>query len=180
MKHIRHYTSFACISVLILLLICFLHPTLSAVLFPWKRQILLQSFNQQVNTEKKIDPRQFWKLREFYYPGSLTVAKTGLKSKPLRELSTQVDPLLFTQFRSSFVQSDEFLVRSNSLNLILGTSQYAKDASYILNEDTHSVHLMFVLPISAMITTNGFYDSKDKDKKLLEGKYWFVNTVIEK
>ena len=40
--------------------------------------------------------------------------------------------------------------------------------------------IYFIKPISEMAQANGFFDYKDKDKKFLTGKYWYVYTIISK
>jgi hypothetical protein len=126
-----------------------------------------------------VDTQAFWQMIEFYYPGSLTVAKRGIPTKPRFSPPKEWYPLYFTSFRSKYITSDEFLVNTSSLSALLD-EDIPPSVSYQVIENKNEVILVFIKPIREMITANGFLDYKDKDKKLLQGKYWFVYTIINK
>lgn len=157
MKHTNNYTSFIAISAVILLTILLLHPTLSAILFPWKRAKSLNTFIDKVQKTHNLDPQEFWKWRESYYPGSITFTKVASANTP------------HTVYRSKYITSYEYVVDTNTM----GDKIYIKR-----NKDTADI--VFIKPISEMKRANGFFDYNDKDKKLLEGKYWLVVTIINK
>ncbi len=124
-----------------------------------------------------VDAQEFWQFREFYYPGALMVNKEGLSTQPLNIISLPKDSLYFTSFRSRYIQSDEFLVSADTLGTILN-KKYNK--SFLLTQEKNRVILVFIKPVKEMVRANGFYDYKDKDKKLLEGKSWLVVITINK
>lgn len=116
---------------------------------------MLNSLLNKVEKTNKIDAQEFWKMREFYYPGSITFAKVASENKP------------HTIFRSSYITSYEYLVPSNTFKEGISVKRNGK-----------VTEIIFIKPISEMKKANGFFDYNDKDKKLLEGKYWFVYTTI--
>lgn len=169
--------------VALLMLVLWLHPTTSVVVFPFKRTKMLNSFLTKIDTTKRIDAREFWQFREFYYPGSLTVDKKGIKDPASPTIPLAYESYLFTVFRSSKITSYEYLVTKNTLDLIVPNSDEWKkfpNSSLVYKSADDSISLVFIMPISEMVKANGFLDYKDKDKKLLEGKYWMVITNISK
>lgn len=183
MKHIRNYTSFIAFSLVTLILVLLLHPTISSILFPMKRQAMLDTFIHTIQNKKDIDPQEFWKFREFYYPGSLVVNKKGISMKTPYTFNSSLHPLLFTVFKSNYIESYEYLISSNDLNDVIPFNEdftIFLDSSVAYRDRGKYVEVVFIKPVSEMIKANGFLDHKDKDKKLLEGKYWFVYTIINK
>ncbi len=144
---------------------------------------MLNSFLTKIDVNKRIDARDFWQFREFYYPGALTVQKSGILDASSPTLPLALEPYLFTVFRSSKITSYEYLVTKNTLDLVVPKNSewkmYTKGSVAYRNSE-YSVDLVFIKPISEMVQANGFLDYKDKDKKLLEGKYWMVVTNIKK
>jgi len=144
---------------------------------------MLNSFLANIDATKSIDAQEFWQFREFYYPGSLTVDKKGIKDPASPTIPLVFNPYLFTVFRSSKITSYEYLVTSNSLELLVPKDNAWKifsNNSFAYKNVGDSVSLVFIKPISEMVKANGFLDYKDKDKKLLEGKYWMAITNISK
>lgn len=144
---------------------------------------MLNSFLTNIDVNKRIDAQEFWRFREFYYPGSLIVDKKGIKDPASPTIPLAFNPYLFTLFHSSKIASYEYLVTKNTLDLIVPKSDEWKifpNSSLAYKNLDDSVSLVFIKPISEMVKANGFLDYKDKDKKLLEGKYWMVITNISK
>lgn len=144
---------------------------------------MLSHFIAKIDKTEYLNAREFWQFREFYYPGALTVQKSGIQDASSPTLPLALEPYLFTVFRSSKISSYEYLVTKNALNLVVPNNTEWKtftkgSVAYRNSED--SVDLVFIKPISEMVQANGFLDYKDKDKKLLEGKYWMVVTNIKK
>lgn len=50
----------------------------------------------------------------------------------------------------------------------------------LIATNAKEVVIYFIKPISEMKRANGFFDYKNKDKKLLSNKNWFVTTIITK
>lgn len=135
----------------------YLHPTLSAAFFPFKRDLSLSAYISKIQKEKKIDPQEFWRWRESYYPGSITFTKVVSAHTP------------HTVFRSKYITSYEYLVDTNTMG----------DKIYI-KKNTNTTDIVFIKPISEMRKANGFFDYQDKDKKLVTGKFWLVVTIVNK
>lgn len=157
MKHTHNYTAFISFSAIILLLVLLFHPTLSSVLFPWKRQLSLNSYINKIQKTQTLDGQEFWKWRESYYPGSITFQKIASANTP------------HTVFTSKYISSYEYLVDSNTMGNKIS-----------INKNKNNTDIVFIKPLSEMKRANGFFDYKDKDKKLLEGKFWLVVTSIDK
>ena len=133
------------------------------MLFPYKRTSMLNAFLTTIQKTHSVDAQSFWELREFYYPGSLTVTHGALYPHP------------FTTFQSKYITSNEYLVTQADLSTLHITNH-----SVHIDEGKDTVKLTFVKPIAEMVKANGFLDYKDKDKKLLEGKFWLVITHIQR
>ncbi len=156
MRHIRHYTAFAIVSVIILIGIALLHPTLNSLFFPFIRTYKRERYIAHILSTQKIDPQEFWQFREFYYPGSITFTKVKGVTTP------------HTVFISKYLKSEEFLIDAKP-----------QQNSIQINQTTGGVEILFTKPVSEMIRANGFFDSKDKDKQFLNGTMWFVRTFIK-
>jgi len=104
-------------------------------------------------------------MREFYSPGVIQFKRPNLT------------------FTSSKISSRETLVDKNTtLQSLLPNSIdekiIYKNENELITTKGNKTHIYFVKPISEMATANGFFDCKDKDKKLLEDKNWYVSTTI--
>lgn len=157
--------------ILILFIYLIINPRLSPVLLSYKRSKMIKSFIESTKKQNKINPKEFWALREFYYPGTLKVNK-------------YLYPQPFLVFNSNKITSTEALVdTTNSKPLVFPNIQGKKLIhkslfELIFYDNPSKLRIIFYKPISEMITANAVYDYKDKDKKLLENKLWYVNTLI--
>lgn len=132
---------------------------------------MVSSFIASTKKQGEINPREFWALREFYAPGIITVNKTATATP-------------FLVFRSGKITSYESLVPAAAAQAkvalaIPGNEVYFRSNTEAIYRENGAVHIIFLKPINEMVTANSVYDYKDKDKKFLEGKMWFVNTVID-
>lgn len=152
------------------------------MLFPFKRNAMLNKFISTVKQTKKIDAQAFWQFREFYYPGSLVVDKKGIKPPPFISPPLWTSPLYITAFRSKLVTSDEFLVGYATASAYLEPNKRYTiiGSDFAISESQKSMQIIFIKPIAEMTRANGFFDVKDKDAKLLKGKSWLVITEISK
>jgi hypothetical protein len=170
-------------AVIALFIIVWLHPTLSAIAFPFKRQIMLNTMLTKIDKDKKIDAQEFWQFREFYYPGAISFNRTGLAEQSPYTFDPLLKPFLFTSFHSKYISSYEYLVTMNDLNYVVPFNEDWKlylESSVAVRKRNNTVDIVFIKPVSEMVKANGFLDYKDKDKKLLEAKFWLVFSQIKK
>jgi len=106
-------------------------------------------------------------LREFYSPGVIQFNKPNLTFTSDRVVSheTLIDKNLLLE--SLLPQSYNWHIVYKKTNELIATS----------GEDSL---IYFIKPISEMVQANGLFDYKDKDKRLLENKSWYVITKIHK
>lgn len=179
-----------------IIIVCFLLfvPKVASTLFPFKRQMILHDFMSTVKQQKTIEPQKFWEFREFYSPGYYTVSKTGLSQSQIQSVENKVGVTLantpgtdiFLIFTSPHLSSLEALVTTNSLSdaVTVGNTQKTKILLSTSNEtvftDTQgNTYIIFLKPVSAMQTANGFFDYNDADKALVQGKYWLDITKLD-
>jgi len=136
-------------------------------MIPFIREYRLSSFVRNTIEHNAISAQEFWQLREFYSPGVIQFDKRNIV------------------FTSDKITSHEFLVdKKTTLQSLLPNEKnwhisYKNTNELIATSGTDTL-VYFIKPISEMAQANGFFDYKDKDKKLLEGKNWYVVTVIKK
>ncbi|PIY68532.1 hypothetical protein COY90_05385 [Candidatus Roizmanbacteria bacterium CG_4_10_14_0_8_um_filter_39_9] len=164
--------AFSFISLLILIFIS-VSPRYSSVFFPSQRAERLQGFITNTQSHGLINAQDFWKLREMYYPGILTFNKNAY-------------PNPFVTFKSDKITSYESLIPLPDLNRkwppvnITGKKILFENKNELIYfEEKNVVRIVFIKPISEMITANAFYDYKDKDKKLLQDKAWYVTASVK-
>lgn len=163
-------------------------PKISSDLFPFKRQLLWNTFLTQTKKEQQLDARHFWELREFYSSGYFTRHLTAspqeiaTASKPFGNIQT-TNLTTLIQFTSAQITSIDSLTTASQLSQILVPFPkehivYQDKNAVIYEQDSKHVIISFVRSNEEMRKTNGFYDYADKDKKLVENKYWFNITRI--
>lgn len=136
-------------------------------MFPFIQKYRLSSFIKNTVKNKTISAQEFWQLREFYSPGVIQFNKRNL---------------IFT---SNKITSHESLIDKK---ITLDSLISPKKSWHILYKNTNELIatsgtdtlIYFIKPVSEMAQANGFFDYKDKDKKLLENKNWYVETKIIK
>ena len=150
----------------VVLLYFFLQPRISNNI-PFIRNERLNTFINNSIKNNHISPEEFWQLREFYSPGYVTIARPHLT------------------FSADKISSQETIIDSKiPLKSLLPTKQnwhilYENTNEMIASKD-NKIYIYFIKPISEMSKANGFFDYKDKDKKLLENKNWYGETMIQK
>jgi len=182
------------IAIIIVLFFVLLQPKLSVVLFPQKREMILNTFIEDIKSQNKVNSRTFWKFREFYYPGYFKLEKTGFnKSQYLPithkfniRLENKVNPSVFLIYKSEKINSIEALVDKSKLNEVL-VNLDNNNSQIILEDETNyvsisgtKIHVFFIKPMSEMILTNGYFDYKNpRDRALIDGKYWLSVSEIK-
>ena len=166
----------------LIILYCLLQPRISGI-FPFMRQFKLHSFLESVKNKNTIPTKEFWQFREFYYPGSVEIDRTGSKFTDTYSINPKLNPLLFFQFKSRFITSNEYLIASNSINLVIPSNQtyiINEPQSFAYREDSKKLEIIFIKPIHELTEANGFIYEKDQDEKLVANRYWLVVTTILK
>lgn len=176
-----------------ILLFLFLTPKVSARLFPFVSGNKLNTFIQETESSKTIDPRNYWEFREFYSPGSFHFSKTGLPKQSISPVLNKADlsqlinsnHMPFLLFTSPKLESVDFLTDSTTLESILPTLKQINtgvvlktNTELIYRKDSSTLVMVFLKNHEEMKSANGFFDYRIADKKLTEGKYWFNVTVI--
>src|SRR3989338_7266587 len=178
----------------IILLFFILQPKLSVVIFPQKRQAILNNFVKNTQSNNKIDARTFWQFREFYYPGYFTFERLGLSKQKVSvaevklnvELLPEASASAFLIYKSDKVNSLEALVNTDDLSATISDKDFTNEnvllqnTSNLIYLSSKKARISFIKPIDEMVTANGYYDYKNpQDKALIDGKYWLSVTEVE-
>lgn len=132
----------------------------------FKNKKLLDTFIQKTINSKKIDVQEFWKLREFYCPGSFIFDKNK---------ST------FLTYSCNILKSSDSF--ASAPTLVIPKEIKQKDIIFynkniLIAKDKQNILISFITDIKTMEKANGFFDYKEKDKELVKGKYWLNQTLI--
>lgn len=185
--HWRHI--FFCASILFLFTL--LAPKISSSLYPFVRFQLLNRFLTNTVKNKTINAKEFWQFRDFYYPGSIRFNKMGLTDFDYTSFTRDI-PIILTKkiapvlyFHSNLIESYETLgtVNGPSVFSMRPNDEWRiifQGKNEMIGESDKAILITFIKPIAEMEKANGYFDYKDKDKKLLENKNWVVITKINK
>ncbi len=196
-KTVKEKQNIAYFFLLLLVIIVpfiFLQPKLSAVVNRSKRIYLWQQFEKKITASKFIDGREFWQLREFYYPGYFIVNKEGLNDEQVFSFLKQTELSIkggvffypFLQYKSGKFNSLEALVTKSTISLLFKNLSLS-NKKIILNtgdqlvffKNTKQVVLVFIKPMSEMKATNGFFDYEDREKEFTKYKLWLSISIID-
>lgn len=181
--------------ILIGLLLLFLltAPKVSVKLFGFKRQFVLNNFLKTTVNNQNLDAGEFWKFREFYYPGYITVNKLGYSSDEVAPYVTRIDIPLnpkvklypFLIFHSDKFVSVEYLVQTDRLNNLIAKVAINpqdviwQDATSLIYRKGGNIKIVFLKTDQQMVVANGFLSPLDKnDRPLYQGKHWFVISSV--
>jgi hypothetical protein len=168
-------------------------PKTAADLYSQKRQILWNDFYANLKTKDSIDPRNFWRFREFYSPGSFIFDRKGISDTNLSVDTAKIGinksyfgkDLVFLRYDSKRMSSIDSLTDRSSIDLISNSfaikneNIILKKSDYLLIKKNEKNYLLiFILPESEMERANGYFDYLEKDKALVKGKYWLDMTLI--
>ncbi len=124
-----------------------------------RKTSLLDSFVQKTAQEKRIDVQKFWKMREFYCPGSSVFDKAK-------------NPFLV--YQCPWMKSEDYLISQDKKTLL-----FPKEQVRILN-DEKTIRISFSVSAEEMKKAVGYFDYNEKDKNLVKGKYWMNITAISR
>ena len=195
LKFIKSIPGFSIILfVLIIILLVVFSPKVSSLLFPFKRQAILNEFINKTKTEGTINPQEYWQFREFYSPGYFTFSREGIaKSLSLnaaKEISVKYNEkeinLTYSFFSSQRLNSLDMLTKQLNLNKLIDQKQFRKEKiifmgknSLIYKEDASTMEIVFLLSNADMQKANGFFNYQDKDRKITTGENWFNVTSLK-
>jgi hypothetical protein len=179
--------------VFILALFVILSPKVSSLLFPLKRQTVLNEFISKTKAEGLINSQEYWQFREFYSPGYFTFSRTGI-AESLAEKATigigvkynqkEVD-LIDLYFSSQKLSSLDMLTKQSNLNSIVDQKQFQNEKLIFMNNNSaiyqdgsKNIKIIFLLTNAEMQKANGFFDYTDKDKQITEGENWLNITSL--
>lgn len=165
-------------------------PKLSSKLFPIKRIYMWKVFINKVNSDKKIDPQEYWKFREFYSPGYFLFKREGLNKQLVTDnirliysnLNTTYIYRPFLKYNSPLLSSLDMLVNSNKITDFINFHKIP--GRKILYKDGHSIiyalgdsniKIIFLLPLAQMQKVVGLFDYRDQDKELVKKNYSWLN-----
>ena len=168
-----------------------LSPKISSILFPLKRQAILNDFINKTKTAGVINPRDYWEFREFYSPGYFTYSKAGL-AKSLaknaqKEIGINYDEKTinstFLFFSSRWLNSLDMLTQKTDLNKIVDSGKipkkdiiFAGKNCLIYKVDANTIKMAYLLSTNQMQEVSGISDYEDS--KSIGGKNWFNVTSL--
>lgn len=173
---------------LIIISLCFVFftPKVTSSLFPFRRDMVFNSFLQNTRKTNVIDPQKYWEFREFYSPGYFDVSTKGIDlqkiNTTLRELNASPTNIsvYFSKFNSRHLVSLEGLTKNSFLSEVFNKNKtdikkvlFENSTSIIYKNNQNQTYVIFILPISEMEKANGFFDYNSKDKDLLKDMNWF-------
>jgi hypothetical protein len=169
-----------------------LSPKISSLLFPFKRQAVLNDFINKTKIAGAINPRDYWKFREFYSPGYFTFSKNGiaksLSKNAKKEIGINYDektvnlPFLF--FSSRWLNSLDMLTQQADLNKIVNLVKIPKNDiiftgknCFIYKINAKTIEMIFLLSNNDMQKVSGISDYQDS--KSIGRKNWFNVTSLK-
>jgi hypothetical protein len=179
--------------VFIVTLFFILSPKVSSLLFPIKRQTVLNEFISKTKATGVINPQDYWQFREFYSPGYFTFSRTGIPESLVVTASTKIEvtynqkaiDLTDLYFSSQKLNSLDMLTKQSSLSNIVDQKQFQNDKLIFMNsnsaiyqEGSKTIKIVFLLTNADMQKANGFFDYTDKDKQITEGENWLNITSL--
>jgi hypothetical protein len=186
---------FIILSLIVLVVFALLQPKLSSWLFPQKRAMILKEFLQDTQRKNTIDARKFWEFREFYYPGYFVFERDGLPTDRVNKRKAELDITIHPQsvlhpfllYTSGKLNSLDFLVSANSIDMVIDTTKIKKDSivhrtpsEIIYYDDPETLKIVFIKSDEEMVKANGYLNYRNAaDVKVYEGKYWLSISSVQ-
>lgn len=181
-KKLKEHISPFTLLLIITLTFALFQPRISSVI-PQKRDHALKQFINSSLQSGQINSEEYWKFREFYYPGTFTFNENGIKES---NLDTDLKKLLpqgnsnyiFLKYQSKYLKSIDVLTDTKNLrNLFKNHTILANKNNLIFNRGDSTV-IVLLRNNEEMQKVNGFLKYKDRDKNLIKGKQWLSITII--
>jgi hypothetical protein len=169
-----------------------LSPKVSSILFPFKRQIILNDFINKTKIAGVINAQDYWKFREFYSPGFFTFSKNGiakaLSKNAEKEIGINYDEKAvnsaFLFFSSRWFNSLDMLTKQTDLNKIVDMQKIPKDNvifigknCLIYKSDINTIKITFLLSGNDMQKVSGISDYQNNES--IKGENWFNVTSLK-
>lgn len=163
-----------------------LQPSISARIFPQKRELVLKNFLQQVQQKQELSPQDFWQFREAYSPGSFSFdEQTASVAGVLNLYHLDSPKTVLLEYHSPLVTSkDEVMDEVSAFELWLSINQniqrtiFADPTTHVFYDQQNVLRIVFIKSIDEMKTANGFFDYTKQEQNLLRGKVWVNETWI--
>lgn len=159
MKYRTNSVFFIITATFIFILYLLLQPKILPKVFNICNDALLNDFIAKTEKTKKVDVQDFWKMREYYCPGSLTFDKTK-------------NPFLV--YTCKWLKSEEYLISEEQKNAFSPKEQVR------ISKDSKIIHIVFAVPASEMKKAIGYFDYNEKDKDLVKDRRWLDITFISR
>jgi hypothetical protein len=193
MKH-----SYLSVLVLGLCFICsylFLQPHIAGMLFSASRESQWNTFLEKTVAQKRIEPKEYWKLREFYNGGHFVFRLEGLGPQHTREFTHSgvikinasfVERIFLRRYSERLNSIDGLAFSKNFANLYTEIDKKAYKTvfetsdSFILEEKKNTFVVFFVKDIAEMREANGYINYIDY-REFLSDKFWvsFTRILVE-
>ncbi len=157
MKNNTNIAFFIITAALFFILYLLFQPKILPKLFNIRNDALLNDFVSKTEKTKTIDVQAFWKMREFYCPGSFVFDKTK-------------NP--FLTYQCGWMKSEDYLISQDKKNVLFPKEQVR------ISKDAKTIQISFVVPLSEMKKAVGYFDYNEKDKELVKDKYWIDTTTV--
>lgn len=182
------------LSLIVIILFMVLSPKLSTRLFSQIRNHAWKNFLNQCIESQKINAKNFWGFREFYYPGTIIF---NVRKLPDTTVNAAISLLKmnfspdsyhypFLYFNSDKIRSLESLTKTDQIGEIIENQVIPSGAQIVIRDKStlfyifeYKATIIFTKTIDEMITANGYFNYKKDDKELLKNKFWFVQTVVD-
>jgi len=192
-KQNKDYIFIFLLLIIIVVSFVILSPKISSMLFPQKREMVLQTFISSIKQNNSIDAQKFWEFREFYSPGYFTFDRNGLNNTQIKTVENKTGIFvnmqhvsrIFLTFTSPHLNSYEALVTTTKLSDVvnsqaLGPKTIFSNSNTLMYKDSQGLtHVIFLKPLSEMERANGFFNYTDTDKSIVAGKNWLEVTTLD-
>jgi hypothetical protein len=185
----KTYAFYFLIFILISALFILFQPSILSSWSTQNQEQRWQVFVQHLQTQKRMDTKAFWEMREFYSPGSFMFNRQGFPHDQQSELFTSLNlPTTLDQesrivlhYEAPRFISFESLVSTKSAVAFSDAkatlmSRYPVtvqgDNYVIVKKDKETSIILFLANVNEMERANGFFDYKDKDLQLLKHVLW--------
>lgn len=186
--------------VVALILVMMIHPRLASQNFSFTRAQALVPFFSEVVTTGKFDPQQWWKLREFYSPGSFTYNPDIIQvniTQQIRPRGPFSGPLPLFTYTSNRLASTDYVIPNtviansdqdgSKIKLLQklatcptsGATLYQDSSTILFMSDSNTLHFLFVRPLSDMRQANGLFDYDKQDLFWLRDTSWAEVTTLK-
>ena len=173
-------------------LFAILSPKVSSLLFPFKRQLVLNDFINKTKMTGIINPQDYWKFREFYSPGFFTFSKEGIAKSLSKNAEKEIGidynekavNSAFLFFSSRWLNSLDMLTKQMDLTKIVDVQKIPKNNIIFMSKNcliyksaANTIKITFLLSDTDMQKVSGISDYQNSES--IKGEYWFNVTSVK-